>query len=115
RGPGATEPVPGPAQVVVPVAERDGAPGGWDVLGPDVTLPQGVPAVAPAVFEVLRIQSGIPRMGAEVDGSTIPAETGLVEESVSFTKGCYTGQELVARVDSRGGRAPRRVVRIELD
>jgi folate-binding protein YgfZ len=48
-------------------------------------------------------------MGRELDDKTIPAETGLVERAVSFTKGCYTGQELVARIDSRGGNVPRRL------
>ena len=46
-------------------------------------------------------------MAAELDERTIPAEAGLVEASVSFTKGCYTGQELVARIDSRGSNVPR--------
>lgn len=48
-------------------------------------------------------------MGAEVTEATIPAELGrwVVDASVSFTKGCYTGQELVARIDSRGGNVPR--------
>ncbi|MGH9268483.1 MAG: YgfZ/GcvT domain-containing protein, partial [Acidimicrobiales bacterium] len=58
-------------------------------------------------FEALRIEAGMPRMGAELDERTMPHETGLVARTVSFTKGCYTGQELVARVDSRGGHAPR--------
>ena len=56
-----------------------------------------------------RIAAGVPRAGAEiVDGEVIPAELGrwLVDASVSFTKGCYTGQELVARIDSRGGNVP---------
>lgn len=48
------------------------------------------------------VSEGEPRFGIEVDESTIPQETGLVPESVSFTKGCYLGQELVARIDSRG-------------
>jgi folate-binding protein YgfZ len=50
-------------------------------------------------------------MGAELTEATIPAEAGqwLIDASVSFTKGCYTGQELVARVDSRGGNGPRPV------
>ena len=60
--------------------------------------------------EADRIVSGVPRMGAElVVGQTIPAEAGqgVIDASVSFTKGCYTGQELVARIDSRGGNVPR--------
>ena len=48
-------------------------------------------------------------MGAELTDKTIPGETGLIEQTVSFTKGCYTGQELVARIDSRGGNVPRRL------
>jgi folate-binding protein YgfZ len=50
----------------------------------------------------VRIEAGEPVMGVDVDESTIPQETGLVPEAVSFTKGCYLGQELVARIDSRG-------------
>ena len=50
-------------------------------------------------------------MGAEiVPGETIPAETGLDEVAISFTKGCYPGQELVERMDSRGSTAPRHLV-----
>jgi folate-binding protein YgfZ len=82
---------------------------GVDLLGPDVTVPTGVPVVERAVYELLRIEAGIPAMGAELDDHTIPAEAGVVERSVSFTKGCYTGQELVARVDSRGSNTPRRL------
>jgi len=50
-------------------------------------------------------------MGAELSDRTIPAEAGqaVIDASVSFTKGCYTGQELVARVDSRGNNVPRQV------
>ena len=56
-----------------------------------------------------RIEAGFPKMGAEADESTIPNELGahVIVRSVSFTKGCFTGQELVARVDSRGGNVPR--------
>jgi folate-binding protein YgfZ len=46
-------------------------------------------------------------MGAELDQLTIPAEAGVNELTISFAKGCYTGQELVARIDSRGGNVPR--------
>jgi folate-binding protein YgfZ len=53
-------------------------------------------------------------MGAELDDRTIPAEAGVVDRSVSFTKGCYTGQELVARVDSRGSNTPRKLRAVTL-
>jgi folate-binding protein YgfZ len=61
-----------------------------------------------------RIEAGWPAMGAELTEKTIPAETGLVERTVSFTKGCFTGQELVARIDSRGGNVPRHLRGIRL-
>ena len=51
-------------------------------------------------------------MGSELDEKIIPAETNLVSRSVSFTKGCYTGQELVARLDSRGNNVPKHMRRI---
>jgi folate-binding protein YgfZ len=66
-----------------------------------------------------RIRAGVPAMGAELDESTIPAEVGqwFIDASASFTKGCYTGQELVARIDSRGSNVPRhlRVLAVEGD
>jgi len=62
-----------------------------------------------AGFEAARIAAGVPRMSVDIDDETIPGEGGqaLIDLSVSFTKGCYTGQELVARIDSRGGNVPR--------
>ena len=63
--------------------------------------------VSPDAYEAVRIEAGVPAMGAELTERTIPAETGIVDRTVSFTKGCYTGQELVARIDSRGGHVPR--------
>jgi tRNA-modifying protein YgfZ len=62
-----------------------------------------------AAWDALRVEAGIPRMGSELDARTIAAEAGLVERAVSFTKGCYTGQELVARLDARGNRVARRL------
>lgn len=50
----------------------------------------------------LRVGSGEPSWGVDVDEKTIPQETGLVESTVDFAKGCYLGQELVARIHSRG-------------
>jgi folate-binding protein YgfZ len=80
---------------------------GLDLIGPHPAVPDGVPVCDPAAWEAVRVEAGIPKMGAELTERTIPAETGLVERAVSFTKGCYTGQELVARIDSRGSRVPR--------
>ncbi len=94
---------------------------GWrgvDLLGPkDVVLdptagplPEGIIPCERDAIEACRIASGIPAMGSELTDKTIAAEAGLVERSVSFTKGCYTGQELIARLDSRGNNVPRRLV-----
>jgi folate-binding protein YgfZ len=81
------------------------------VLGPgDATLPAGITACGADAVEACRIVSGIPAMGTELTNKTIAAEAGLVERTVSFTKGCYTGQELVARLDSRGSNVARRLV-----
>lgn len=63
-----------------------------------------------ALAEEQRIRAGVPGH-ADVAGR-IPAETLLVPVAVSFTKGCYTGQELVARVDSRGNNVPRLLRRL---
>jgi folate-binding protein YgfZ len=51
-------------------------------------------------------------MGVDITTDMIPAETGVVDVAVSFTKGCYPGQELVERMDSRGSMAPRRLCRV---
>lgn len=63
----------------------------------------------PLIAELERIEAGRPAMGHEFAEKTIPAETGVVERSADFAKGCYVGQELVARVDSRGNNTPRTV------
>ena len=85
---------------------------GFDLVGPDVALPEGVPAGDALGFEVARIEAGEPAMGREITERTIPQEAGIVGRTVSFTKGCYTGQELVARIEARGNRVPRRLVGI---
>jgi folate-binding protein YgfZ len=104
RGAGLT--VPAPDGGIAVDAGWAGLPG-VDLLGPDPVVPAGLVPVDEALWEVARIEAGFPRMGAELSESTIPAETGLVAAAVSFTKGCYTGQELVARIDSRGNNVPR--------
>lgn len=80
---------------------------GYDLFGPNPGLPREATAADVAAYEAVRVEAGFPRHGAELDERTIPAEAGLVDASVSFTKGCYTGQELVARIDSRGSNVPR--------
>jgi folate-binding protein YgfZ len=63
----------------------------------------------------MRIRQGRPAMGSELDESTIPAAAGIVDESVDFTKGCYVGQELVARIDSRGSNTPTSLYGLRFD
>lgn len=119
RGPGAAQ---GPSGLGIEVPE--GAvvldalwPGvdGFDVFAPIGSwLGDRVPEVPLGALEALRIRLGIPAMGHELDGSTIPAAAGIVEGSVDFTKGCFVGQELVARIDSRGSNTPTRLCGVRL-
>jgi folate-binding protein YgfZ len=89
---------------------------GVDLVGADPQVPDGIERVPAAAYEAARIEAGVPVMGRELTEQTIPAEaTGVVERSVSFTKGCYTGQELVARIDSRGGNVAKRLLGVELE
>lgn len=90
---------------------------GYDLLGPDAAIPTGVREGTPGELEADRIVHGVPAMGSELDADTIPAEVGqwIIDTSVSFTKGCFVGQELVARIDSRGGNVPRRLRALVLD
>jgi tRNA-modifying protein YgfZ len=81
-------------------------------VGVDVFVPaEGVDAVRGAldvplvdedVFEIVRLERGTPRYGVDLDENVIPQEAGLNERAVSFTKGCYVGQETVARLHYRG-------------
>lgn len=66
------------------------------------TPPPEVPAVDPAVHEAVRIDIGPPVAGRDVPPGIIPQEAGIDDLAISFTKGCYRGQELVERVHSRG-------------
>jgi len=62
----------------------------------------GAVEVGPEAAEVVRIEAGVPRFGAEMSAETMPAEASIVERAVSFTKGCYIGQEPVARLHYKG-------------
>ena len=91
---------------VVAVGTRDGI----DLLHPaaererviNALTEAGAVEVSPEAVEILRVESGVPRFGAEMDAATMPAEAGIVEDAVSFTKGCYIGQETVARLHYKG-------------
>ena len=112
-GPGAAAAVEAadwPADVLrITRADEDG--GGTDLyLGPghaaaDIStwLVDATPrSVSPVDFETWRIELGLPRYGLDITEDNLPQETGLVPRAVSFDKGCYTGQEVVARIHYRG-------------
>jgi folate-binding protein YgfZ len=80
--------------LLLPLAERD------RVIG--VLTDAGAVEVSPEAAEIVRVEAGVPRFGAEMDTATMPAEAGIVEDAVSFTKGCYIGQETVARLHYKG-------------
>jgi folate-binding protein YgfZ len=65
-------------------------------------------------LERLRIEAGTPRFGREIDDRVLPSEAGLDERAISFSKGCYPGQEPIARLRYRG-QANRRLAVLELD
>ena len=90
-----------PATVEDPAGAPDGDVTAW--------VPAGVAEGPPEALDLIRVRQGLPTMGRELDESTIPAAAGIVEPSVDFTKGCYVGQELVARIDSRGNNTPTRL------
>jgi tRNA-modifying protein YgfZ len=88
----------------------------WLVLGGDEVLderPEGEEA-SEGDFERWRIESGIPRWGREIDDRVLPAEAGLTDTHVSFTKGCYPGQEPIARQHYRG-KVNRRLRVLDVD
>jgi tRNA-modifying protein YgfZ len=68
----------------------------------EALLSAGATPVSEHAAEILRVERGRPRYGYELDDATIPQEAGLNERAVSFTKGCYVGQETVARLFYRG-------------
>jgi tRNA-modifying protein YgfZ len=84
-------------------------PGAVEVLDSELD-----PTIDADELELRRIEAGVPRWGREIDDRVLPAEAGLDATHVSFTKGCYPGQEPVARLHYRGH--PNRGLRVlELD
>ena len=107
---GPQAPPPPPAEDGAPAAVcaelRWGSVSGWEMIGEVGGRGQALRECAAEAFEALRVEMGVPADGEFQEGM-IPAESGVVAETVSFTKGCFVGQELVARIDSRGGNVPR--------
>jgi|SRR5581483_3649434 len=91
------------------IPNRDYGVPAVEVLDADVE-----PTLDEAQLERLRIEAGTPRYGSEIDDRVLPAEAGLDERAISFTKGCFPGQEPVARQRYRG-KVNRRLRVLELD
>ena len=129
------DPVPGPKFPSGSVAARpssgydvrpvDGlglarrTPLGVDLLVPRASVPDvverlGVPLAGLWAYEAIRVAARLPRLGLETDHRTIPAEVDLIGPAVHLDKGCYRGQETVARVHNLG-RPPRRLALLHLD
>lgn len=91
---------------------RDGAFGapGYDLLVPaerapallDALVAAGARPVGAEAIEQVRVEAGVPLFGVDMDESTIPIEAGLEARAISYTKGCYLGQEVIARIAHRG-------------
>jgi folate-binding protein YgfZ len=95
---------------------------GVDVIGPrrsvlaarDALLDAGIAEVESDAYEAARLEAGVARLGVDVDERTIPQEAFLDRAAVSFSKGCFLGQELVCRIDTRG-HVNRYLRRLRLD
>jgi folate-binding protein YgfZ len=75
-----------------------------------------VPQMDEGTAETLRIETGVPRFNRDMDTETIPLEAGIESRAISFTKGCYVGQEVIIRVMHRGhGRVARKLVGIAFE
>jgi tRNA-modifying protein YgfZ len=82
----------------------------------EALLAAGAEAGSAEAAEALRIEAGRPLFGADMDGETLPLEAGIEQRAISFTKGCYPGQEVIIRVVHRGhGRIARRLVGVLLE
>jgi len=96
-------------QLFVPPEGRDAALAALREAGASRGLVEG----EPAALEILRVEAGVPRLGAELGEDVLPPEAGL-DAAISTTKGCYTGQEVMARIRSRG-QVKHRLVGLRLE
>jgi folate-binding protein YgfZ len=91
--------------------------GSWEVLYPEADAAgveqalRGLPVLQEDEVERIRIRSGVPRVPADIGPGDLPNEGGLESEAVSYSKGCYLGQEIMARLRTKG-RVRRRLVRV---
>jgi folate-binding protein YgfZ len=84
-------------------------------LGIGILSPTPLPVTLDAnALEVLRIEAGVPKWGVDMDEDTIPVEAGLESRAISYDKGCYIGQETIARIKTYG-HVNRRLVQLEMD
>jgi tRNA-modifying protein YgfZ len=91
--------------------ERTGAAGLTSAL-----VAAGAVEMNAETAEVIRIEAGVPLFGRDMDGDTFPLEAGIEARAISFTKGCYVGQEVIARIHRYGhGRVQRKLVGLEMD
>lgn len=90
------------------VVPKEGAAAVWTLL-----VNAGARPAGSMIYNVLRVRAGLPSVGRELSENFIPLEVGLWDD-VSFTKGCYTGQEIIARMESRN-RLAKTMVTLELD
>jgi folate-binding protein YgfZ len=98
-----------PPEGFIAANARFGLPG-HDVWTPGEPLPLTMETVDEEIVETLRVEHGVPRWGAELGAHTLPPEAGpVMERAISYTKGCYVGQEIIARLKSVG-QTPRTLV-----
>ncbi|MDY7110621.1 MAG: aminomethyltransferase family protein [Planctomycetota bacterium] len=102
-------------ELIVPYEEAGTV---WDaLLGTDQLISGGKRRVRPAgwyAYNMARIEAGTPLMNIDFGATNLPHETGIIEQRISFDKGCFLGQEVVARMKSHG-RVPRTLVGLRLE
>ena len=108
----------GSARVIIARVSQLGVPGFCILVDPaqaaslqDALFGSGAAAVGTDAMEAARIEAGYPLFGVDMTEDTIPLEAGIEDRAISFTKGCYVGQEVIIRVLHRGhGRVARKLV-----
>lgn len=108
--------IPEDRPVWLVVGEWDGIDVSWQGMRRALVIGErpDLPEMSNEEYQAMRISEGEPVHGFDYDDSTIPQETGLVGSTVDFGKGCFLGQELVGRIDARGGNAPRPLRLLEI-